>query len=127
MKIGELASRLGIAPSTIRYYEQIGLLKPPVRSANGYRRYSEESAVRIRQIQAASKLGIPLDAVRTLFAADGRSVKTRAAEQIALRLREIEATQAALQRQHQDLLDLLKNLDRAGCAAQDVCGGAGQR
>lgn len=126
MRIGELASRLGIPASTIRYYEQIGLLRSPARSANGYRHYSKEAETRIRQIQTASQLGFPLDTVRMLFSTDEKNVRGKAVEQIAIRLREIESMQAHLKKQRQGLQELLKNLDRAGCAASQICGGTGR-
>jgi DNA-binding transcriptional MerR regulator len=36
--IGELAARSGLKPQTIRYYERLGILSRPVRTAAGYRR-----------------------------------------------------------------------------------------
>lgn len=45
MKIGELAARSGLTSSRIRYYEQIGLLKPVGRRTNGYRSYGPEALV----------------------------------------------------------------------------------
>lgn len=47
MKIGELASRVGVSAKTIRYYEEIGLLPEPQRASNGYRDYRDESADRL--------------------------------------------------------------------------------
>lgn len=41
MKIGELAERVGVNPKTIRYYESIGVLPEPVRTASGYRDYDD--------------------------------------------------------------------------------------
>jgi MerR-like DNA binding protein len=40
MRIGELARASGIAPSAVRYYEQLGLLPAPERTASGYRSYA---------------------------------------------------------------------------------------
>ena len=42
MKISELASIAQVSVKTIRYYEQIGLLSPPIRTSNGYRHYQEK-------------------------------------------------------------------------------------
>ena len=39
MRIGELAERAGISTKAIRYYEQVGILSPPDRTASGYRSY----------------------------------------------------------------------------------------
>ena len=49
MKIGELASRAGVSPRLVRYYEQQGLLEPD-RESNGYRSYGEEHVVRVQRI-----------------------------------------------------------------------------
>ena len=58
MKISELAEKAGVAASTIRYYEEQGLLEPASRHQNGYRFYTER-AVRISQ-----SLGFTLDEIR---------------------------------------------------------------
>ena len=47
MKIGELAQRAGIPPSTIRYYEKEGLLPKVQRGANGYRVYQASALERV--------------------------------------------------------------------------------
>jgi MerR family copper efflux transcriptional regulator len=41
MRIGELAEQAGMSTKAIRYYEQIGILAPPARTASGYRSYDE--------------------------------------------------------------------------------------
>lgn len=41
MNIGEAAALSGLPAKTIRYYEEIGLVRPAVRAANGYRAYAE--------------------------------------------------------------------------------------
>ena len=44
MLIGKLATRLGLNPRTLRYYEAVGLLPAPSRTLCGYRVYGEETA-----------------------------------------------------------------------------------
>jgi MerR family copper efflux transcriptional regulator len=61
--IGEVAERTGLTPPTIRYYESIGLVKPPVRSAAGYRRYSESTVEELAFIKKAQGLGFTLDEI----------------------------------------------------------------
>lgn len=68
MQIGELGERLGVNPKTIRYYESIGLLPEPPRSASGYRVYEEGDAERLGFIKAAQRLGLALDEVREILA-----------------------------------------------------------
>jgi len=61
--IGEVAERTGLTPATIRYYESIGLMKPPVRSNAGYRRYTESTVEELAFIKKAQGLGFSLDEV----------------------------------------------------------------
>ena len=64
--IGEIADAAGVAASTIRYYERIGLLPEPARRG-GKRRYHEETIGRLELIRIAKGLGFTLDEVRTLL------------------------------------------------------------
>ncbi|AWL07554.1 Cd(II)/Pb(II)-responsive transcriptional regulator [Massilia oculi] len=67
MKIGELAQRSGCLVETIRYYEQIGLLAPPDRSANNYRSYGHVHAEHLGFIRHCRVLDMPLDEIRKLL------------------------------------------------------------
>jgi DNA-binding transcriptional MerR regulator len=58
--IREAAARSGISADTIRYYERIGVLPKPPRSAAGYRRYSDASVARIAFVRNAARFGFPL-------------------------------------------------------------------
>jgi Cu(I)-responsive transcriptional regulator len=68
MSIGEAASRSGVPPKTIRYYEEIGLIAPAERLENRYRAYSETDVQTLRFIQRARSLGFPLKEVGELLA-----------------------------------------------------------
>lgn len=68
MKIGELAERVGVNPKTIRYYEGIGVLPEPARTASGYRAYDEADLDRLVFVKTAQRLGITLDEVREILA-----------------------------------------------------------
>ena len=59
-QIGEVAKRLGITPRTIRYYEELGLLDPPLRIEKGIRFYSDEDIKRIKFILKLKDLGLTL-------------------------------------------------------------------
>lgn len=65
--IGRLSKETGCNVQTIRYYEQIGLLKPPLRSSGNQRLYDESWAQRLRFIRHARELGFPLDAIRQML------------------------------------------------------------
>jgi MerR family transcriptional regulator, redox-sensitive transcriptional activator SoxR len=61
--IGELARRAGVAPSALRYYEQLGLISSG-RTAGGQRRYARIMLRRIAFIRAAQTVGLSLEEVR---------------------------------------------------------------
>src|SRR5260370_8758856 len=64
--IGEIARRVGVATSAIRYYEAIGLLPLPVR-VNGRRRYDGSAWQRLRVIERAQQAGFTLGEIHELF------------------------------------------------------------
>jgi DNA-binding transcriptional MerR regulator len=60
MRIGELAEKAKTRPSTLRYYEERGLLQPPRRTPSGYRSYGEETVQRLEFIGRARAAGLTL-------------------------------------------------------------------
>ena len=64
--IGELSRRTGVKIPTIRYYEQMGLIDPPERSAGNQRRYFSSELQRLSFIKHARDLGLPIEAIREL-------------------------------------------------------------
>lgn len=65
MRIAELARRVGVAPSAVRWYEQAGVLPAPARADNGYRAYDETDVARLRLVVSLRRLGVgPEDAGR---------------------------------------------------------------
>jgi Cu(I)-responsive transcriptional regulator len=67
MSIGEAASRSGVPPKTIRYYEEIGLIAPAERLENRYRAYDNNDVQTLRFIQRARNLGFSLKEVASLL------------------------------------------------------------
>jgi MerR family transcriptional regulator, redox-sensitive transcriptional activator SoxR len=65
--IGEFAQRAGVAASTLRYYEELGLISSE-RSAGGQRRYARIMLRRVAFIRAAQAVGLSLADVRTALA-----------------------------------------------------------
>jgi DNA-binding transcriptional MerR regulator len=63
MRIGELASTVGITTKALRYYEERGLLDAP-RRTNGYRDYDESHLRVVREIQALQEIGFALEDTR---------------------------------------------------------------
>ena len=56
LRIGEAAERARVSPRTLRYYEELGLLRPARYSAGGARRYAEEDVERLRRIRELQEL-----------------------------------------------------------------------
>ncbi len=67
LTIGRVAKDTGCKVQTIRYYEQIGLLSPPDRTAGHQRRYDKLHIKRLVFIRHARELGFSLDAIRDLL------------------------------------------------------------
>lgn len=65
-RISQLAGRVGVPATTLRYYETRGLL-PARRTPAGYRAYDDTDAERVRFIVTAKELGLPLDRIRDLL------------------------------------------------------------
>ncbi len=111
MRIGELSSRTGLAPSAIRFYEQSGLLPSPQRAGNGYRVYDESDVERLRLVQLAQTLGFTLDSLRTVFASGVEFSKDDMRQRLATRLKEIDELMHALRGQSQDLRRLARIME----------------
>lgn len=67
MNIGDVAALSGLPAKTIRYYEDIGLVKP-LRSANGYRSFRESDAHKLAFLRRARALGFTIEDCRNLLA-----------------------------------------------------------
>lgn len=65
--IGELSRRVNLPAQTIRYYERLGLLSPPKRTASHYRIYSAAEEERLDFIQKAKRFGLSLDQIKRLI------------------------------------------------------------
>lgn len=66
LTIGEVAQRVGLNSSAVRYYESVGLLPIPKR-VNGRRRYDPSSVQMLSMILFAQKAGFTLTEIKTLF------------------------------------------------------------
>jgi len=71
MKIGQVAGQAAVSVDTVRFYERVGVLSPPPRTASGYRDYGPETVERIRLTRELQAIGFTLDdAVAALAAHD---------------------------------------------------------
>ncbi|MFI0735097.1 MerR family transcriptional regulator [Streptomyces sp. NPDC021225] len=65
--VGQVAGFAGVTVRTLHHYDEIGLLRPSVRSRAGHRRYDDADLDRLQQILFYRELGFPLDEVAVLL------------------------------------------------------------
>lgn len=118
LTVGQLARRVGLRPSALRYYEEQGLLPPTAHSDGGYRLYDAAAEETLRFLLRAQRLGFTLADIRTLLAARSEGGGNAALAALA------EARYVALERQltplliaRHELAHLLQELEGAPDAA----------
>lgn len=115
MRISEVADRVGVPTSTVRYYERVGLIPDAARTAAGYRAYDEAAEARLLFISRGKRLGLTLDEIRELMIVwDGTNcsaTKVRMAElvtakraDIVTRIRDLEQFVGQLDAVHVNLV-----------------------
>jgi len=117
LPIGKLSEATGVKVPTIRYYEQIGLLPAPERSAGNQRLYGRRAQERLAFIRHSRDLGFPLESIRELLGlSDDPGRSCEAADDIAKR--QLRAVNARIDR----LLALRGELERmvAHCACGTI-------
>lgn len=104
MNISQVGARAGLPAKTIRYYEEIGLIRP-LRGANGYRQFRESDLHKLAFIGRARSLGFSIEECRALLAlyedkgrasADVKALAERHLRDIAAKIAELEQMRATL-------------------------------
>ncbi len=67
LTVSALAGQVGLSADTVRYYERVGLLPEPTRSAAGYRLYDDDAVARLRLIKGAQRAGLRLREIGELL------------------------------------------------------------
>lgn len=107
MTIRDLAEQVGCTPDAVRYYERLGLLRPPPRSPGGHRRYDVRDRRRLLLVRRGRMLGLPLKEIRQLLAlADDapepcvavRTLTLRHLDEVQRRITELRRCEANLKR-----------------------------
>jgi MerR family transcriptional regulator, redox-sensitive transcriptional activator SoxR len=118
LTIGELARRTARRPSSIRYYEEIGVLPEPVR-IDGRRRYPEETVRTLTVVDTAQRAGLTLEEIRALLTAtpDDAAATEELCRIAERKLPELDATieRAVLVRRW------LEAASRCECPSLDEC------
>ena len=128
MNIGDAARATGLPAKTIRYYEDIGLVRP-ARGANGYRDFNAQDAHKLTFLGRARSLGFSIEECRTLLSLyedrdrASADVKRLAREHLARIARKIDELQA-LQSTLETLVDRCHGDDRPDCPILDDLAGA---
>ncbi|MEN1925046.1 MerR family transcriptional regulator [Luteimonas qiangzhengi] len=125
MKIGEVAERSGCHPETVRYYERIGLLPAPPRTAGGYRDYRPADADRLRFISRGRALGFSLEEIRSLLGlAEDDGLSCQDVDRLARgHLHDIQTRLSDLQRMASELERVIGSCSGGGrgqCAILDT-------
>jgi MerR family copper efflux transcriptional regulator len=124
MRIQEASRQSGMPPKTIRFYEQIGLVRPAARSANGYRQFSNTDVRTLKFICRARKLGFSVEDIQKLLSlwqdkkrasAEVKKLAIAHVNEIGERIRELESVKQAVL----DLAERCHGDDRPECPIID--------
>lgn len=126
MRISELARQSGLSTKTIRYYEQIGLLAPPDRTASGYRDYDHSALDRLAFVRAAQAVGLSLGEIRGVLALrdEGETPCGHVLELLRARSAELDrriAELRSLRRELGHVVERAAGLDQADCDPSRIC------
>ena len=117
IQIGELSRQTGCNVETIRYYERVGLLPRPPRSAGRYRLYDTGDVRRLAFVRRARELGFTLDEVRALLvlsAANGENTCSEVRDLTARHLADVRAKIADLRAMERVLSEAVHQCDTGG-------------
>lgn len=126
VKIGELGDRCSVTSKTIRYYESIGLLDDPARTASGYRDYSDDAVERLQFIRDAQATGLTLAEIASVLELKGAGERS-CAHTMALIEAHVTAIDAqikqlaAARHELQSLAKRAGSLDPSSCTDPNRC------
>ncbi|PFI23102.1 MerR family transcriptional regulator [Bacillus cereus] len=87
-KVGELT---GVTVRTLRYYDQIGLLKPASKTEGGHRLYTNEEIKKLQQVQFLKKVGFPLHEIKNMLASSAWDWSDSLKSQLSFVIKEQES------------------------------------
>ena len=100
LTIGDIAAQSGLTSDALRYYERLGMIDAPPRTAGGYRVYSRHVLDRLWFIKQAQQSGLTLAEIRELLGADvwrGSAQCRQVQRVLELKVDDLEAQIAGLQ------------------------------
>jgi len=124
LKAGELAERAGVGVQTLHYYERLGLMPKPDRSAANYRLYPLDALRRVQFIKKAQALGFTLEEIKDILGLreQGRAPCRCVADVARKHLGELDARIAALQEFRRSLAAVVPKWEKE-TASQRKCAG----
>jgi len=119
LTIGDVAIRAGVRPSALRYYEQIGLIEPPLR-VNGRRQYDPGVFNTLALISFAKHAGFTMGETKLLLSgfSAGVPASDRWRTLAQRKTQQLDATIAKARRMKR----LLKAIGHCQCQTLDECG-----
>ncbi|AFZ36519.1 transcriptional regulator, MerR family [Stanieria cyanosphaera PCC 7437] len=113
LKIGELQNRTGVSIKTIRYYEQLGLIKAVTRTEGGFRLFNVETIHRLALIKRAQSLGLSLQEISDILTIRDRGSLPcdQVKQQLQNKVNQIEQRIQELQLLKAQLISLIKNTE----------------
>jgi DNA-binding transcriptional MerR regulator len=111
--VRQVAQAFGLSRATLLYYDRVGLLRPFHRTAAGHRLYSAEDETRLARIRELRAAGMPVAEIDAVLEPDAR-FRGSLEEALHRRLTGLNREIAALRRQQQVVLALLKQPAAAG-------------
>lgn len=126
MRIGELARHAGVSTKTIRYYEQVGLIPEPDRTASGYRAYDDAGVERLAFIRDAQNSGLSLAEIASVIELKeaGTTSCQHTRSLLARHIAELESQIERLRETHSTLVAMAERaaaLDPSTCTDPNRC------
>jgi DNA-binding transcriptional MerR regulator len=114
LTVGQLARTTGVPAKTIRYYEQVGVLPTPRRSAARYRQYSQRDVHRLLFVRRARALGLSIPTLKALMAELDNgpclAIRPRLQGLVSVQLRTVQQQIAEFQLLERQLAQVLQRL-----------------
>jgi DNA-binding transcriptional MerR regulator len=117
LTVSTLGAEVGLSAAAVRYYERLGLLPKPERTAAGYRQYPKEAVERLRFIKSAQRVGLRLREIAELLAICDQGLCPCGHSEALLRARmaDVDAQVAELQAVRGELARVVERYPAAAC------------
>ena len=128
-RIGDIARISGITARTIRYYEELGLLREPVRKDSSQRLYSREDLIHIKRILQLKSYGLTLSEIKEIITRSredpsGQKSRLRLLMDYRKKLREAEEKKRKIEEYMKELqwhIEQLENVENFNACPGEEC------